>query len=97
MATSSLNNIDPCLLTGFFRHTGFSYPGKKIHDPAPQGPGLPKHEPSVKHIVVSTPQLRISSVIICLDMIPCSVVLDLDDHNVLQYSGVSLLGCSEFV
>ena len=64
MATNSPNNIYPCLLTGFFRHTGFSYPGKKIHDPAPMGPGFPEHELSVKHIVVSTPQFRISSVII---------------------------------
>ena len=30
-------------------------------------------------------------------MISCSVVLDLDGPNVLLYSGISLLGCSEFV
>ena len=81
--------MDPQLLTGFFKQTG------KIHAPAPRGPGLPKHDPTVKQTVASVLQLPIISVRRSLDNLSCSVVLDLDDPKVSQYCGFFLLGCRE--
>ena len=66
-----------------------------LHAPAPHGPGLPKHDLSVKQTVVSVLQLPIISVRRFLDNLSCSVVLDLDDPKVSQYSGFFLLGCRE--
>ena len=91
IATNSPRRMDPQLLTGFFKQTGSSAPGRKMHAPAPHGPGLPKHDPSVKQTVVSVLQLPIISVRRFLDNLSCSVVLDLDDPKVSQYSVSSCL------
>ena len=53
----------------------------------PHGPGLPKHEPSVKATAVSRSHVSNSPSIISLDSISCSPDLDLDDPKQFQYSG----------
>ena len=66
MATNSPSSIDPLLLTGCLSMIGSTAPGTNRHAPAPQGPGLPRHEPSVKPAAVSASQWPIRSSIIFL-------------------------------
>ena len=68
MATSSPNSMDPYEDTGCFSKLGSVWPGRKIHAPAPHGPGFPKQEPSVNTIAVLSSQLSMLLPIISLDI-----------------------------
>ena len=57
MATISARRIDPILLTGCFNKMGSLVTGGNTRAPAPQGPGFPRQEPSVKTTAVSASQL----------------------------------------
>ena len=87
MATYSPSSIDPLLLTSCLSMIGSTAPGMNRHAPAPQGPGLPWHEPSVKPTAVSASQLPIRSSIISLDNFSCCAFLDFDEPRLCQYSG----------
>ena len=87
MATNSPSSIDPLLLTSCLSMIGSTAPGTNRHAPAPQGPGLPRHEPSVKPTAVSASQLPIRSTIISLDNYSCCAFLDFDEPRICHYSG----------
>ena len=54
IATSSPNKIEALLATGWCKSI-LSWLGKNRHAPAPQGPGLPRQEPSVNPLTLSVP------------------------------------------
>ena len=92
MATNCPSSIDPLLLTGCLSMIGSTVPGTNRHAPAPQGPGLPRHGPSVNPTVVSASQLPMRSSIISLDNFSCCAFLDFDDPRSCQYSGDFFVG-----
>ena len=61
--------------------------GRNKHAPAPQGPGFPLHEPSVKPQTTSLSAERICSSMIVLASSSWALLLDLEDPRLFQYSG----------
>ena len=57
------------------------------HAPAPQGPGFPLHEPSVKPHTTSLSAERICSSMIVLASSSWALLLYLEDPRLFQYSG----------
>ena len=92
MATNSPSSIDPLLLTGCLSMIGSTVPGTNKRAPAPQGPGLPRHEPSVNPTAVSASQLPMRSSIISLDNFSYCTFLDFVDPRLCQYSGDFFVG-----
>ena len=78
MATSSPRRTDACLETGCLSST-LSLFGKIIHEPAPQGPGFPLHDPSVNAttVLLDMPSSRLSTTF--LDSCSCALVLEVDE------------------
>ena len=91
IAINSPNNIDPLLQTGCFS----SVVSSSTHTiaPAPHGPGLLRHEPSVNAIAVFSVVSVIFWSIKSLPLISCSFVLVFDDPKFLQYSGGDSPAC----
>ena len=75
--------------------TGSLDPGINRHAPDPQGPGFPRHEPSVNATAVSASQFSIRLSMTSLDNFFYSAVVDFDEPKFCQYSGVRLVGCKE--
>ena len=95
MATYSPSSIDPLLLTRCLSIIGSTAKGTNRHALAPQGPGLPRHEPTVNPTAVFTSQLLIRSSIISLDNFSCCAFLDFDEPRSCQYSGDFFVGWSD--
>ena len=60
---------------------------RKMIAPAPQGPGLGRHGPSVKANVVSGGASIVRPISTSLPSVSWSLDLDFDDPSLLQYSG----------
>ena len=96
IATNSPRSINPLLLTVCFSITGPLQNGGNTHAPAPQGPGLPRQESSVKNN-------RGSSItfVDAGDHLLCPLTTSLallswtDDPSPCQHSGLCLLGCND--
>ena len=85
IATNSTpSNIHPLLLTGCFSMTGSVDPGINKYAPAPQDPGFPRQEPSVKRTAASVSHFSTRQSISSLDNFSCSAVLDFDEPKVCQ-------------
>ena len=88
--TSSPRRIDHLLEIDFFNGIG-SWWGGYNTAPVSHGPGLVRHEPSVKANVVFSGDSIIMSSISSLPSSACSRVLDFEDPSRLQYCGMCLV------